>query len=123
MATPIAVRHVKNAIRQHFADSIDFSDAPGNSLKNEEPSSIALTRGLAALAVAKLSGCELDEAGASVIDGTDDGGIDAVHVDSSRSRLWLVQSKWKVKGNATLDSEAVLKFWRGVGRIRRVAGG
>lgn len=117
MATPIAVRHVKNAIRRHLMDSIDFNDAPGNSLKDEEPSSTALTRGLAALAVAKLSGCELDEAGASVIDGTNDGGIDAVHVDSSRSRLWLVQSKWRAKGNATLDSEAVLKFWRGVGRI------
>ncbi|WP_067597191.1 AIPR family protein [Nocardiopsis listeri] len=117
MATPIAVRHVKNAIRRYFADSINFSDAPGNSLLDEEPSSTALTRGLAALAVAKLSGCELDEAGASVIDGTDDGGIDAVHVDSSRSRLWLVQSKWRAKGNATLNSEAVLKFWEGVGQI------
>ncbi|GAA1084929.1 AIPR family protein [Nocardiopsis metallicus] len=117
MATPIAVRHVRTAIRQHFAEVIDFSDAPGNSLEDIEPSSTALTRGLAALAVAKLSGCEIGEAGASVIDGTDDGGIDAVHVDSSRSRLWLVQSKWRAKGNATLNSEAVLKFWRGVGRI------
>ncbi|MGW5877737.1 AIPR family protein [Nocardiopsis terrae] len=117
MATPIAVRHVKNAIRQHFADVIDFSDVPGNSLKDDEPSSTALTRGLAAMAVAKLSGCEIDDAGTSVIDGTDDGGIDALHVDSSRSRLWLVQSKWRVKGNATLNSEAVLKFWDGVAQI------
>ena len=117
MATPIAVRHVKNAIRRHFADSIDFSDAPGNSLKDEESSSIALTRGLAALAVAKLSGCELDEAGASVIDGTNDCGIDAVHVDNSRSRLLLVQSKWRGNGNATLDLGATLKFCEGVGRI------
>ncbi|WP_435105349.1 AIPR family protein [Nocardiopsis synnemataformans] len=117
MATPIAVRHVKNAIRQHFADVIDFSDIPGHSLTVEEPTSRSLTRGLAALAVKSLSGCDLSEAGASVIDGTDDGGIDAVHVDSTRSRLWFVQSKWKAKGNATLDLEATLKFWDGVGEI------
>ena len=117
MATPIAVRHVKNAIQQHFADVIDFSDIPGHSLTVEEPTSRSLTRGLAALAVKSLSGCDIVEAGASVIDGTDDGGIDAVHVDATRSRLWFVQSKWRNKGNATLDLEATLKFWEGVGEI------
>jgi hypothetical protein len=61
---------VRTAIRRHFAEVIDFSDVPGNSLKDDEPSSIALTRGLAALAVAKLSGCEIDEAGASVFECT-----------------------------------------------------
>ena len=117
MATPIAVRHVKNAIRQHFADVIDFSDKPGDSLAVAEPTPAAFSRGLAALAVASLSGCEIGEAGASVIDGRDDGGIDAVHVDSTRSRLWLVQSKWGGNGNATLDLGSTLKFCEGVGRI------
>ncbi|WP_028647499.1 AIPR family protein [Nocardiopsis sp. CNT312] len=117
MATPIAVRHVKNAIRQHFADVIDFSDIPGHSLAVEEPTSKSLTRGLAALAVKSLSGCDIGEAGSSIIDGTDDGGIDAVHVDSTRSRLWFVQSKWRNKGDATLNLEATLKFWDGVGEI------
>lgn len=117
MASPIAVRHVKNAIQRHFAEVIDFSDVPGQSLTDDEPSSTCLTRGLAALAVKSLSGCDIGEAGNSVIDGTDDGGIDAVHVDSSRSRLWLVQSKWRANGNATLDLGATLKFCEGVGRV------
>lgn len=117
MATPIAVQHVKNAIRQNFADVIDFSDITGHSLEVEEPTSKSLTRGLAALAVKRLSGCDIAEAGASVIDGTDDGGIDAVHVDATARRLWLVQSKWRSGGNATLNLEATLKFWEGVGHI------
>lgn len=117
MVAPIAVRHVQTAIQRHFAEAIDFGDIPGQSLTADEPSSACLPRGLAALAVKSLSGCEIGEAGASVIDGTDDGGIDAVHVDSTRSRLWLVQSKWRANGNATLDLAATLKFCDGVGRI------
>lgn len=117
MAIPIAVRHVKNAIQQHFVDAIDFSDIPGNDLTAEEPTSQSLTRGLAALAVKSLSGCDIAEAGVSVIDGMDDGGIDAVHVDATRSRLWFVQSKWRNKGNATLNLDATLNFWDGVGEV------
>lgn len=117
MVSPLAVRHVKKAIQQHFAEAIDFSDTPGQDLTAEEPSSGSLSRGLAALAVKSLSGCDIAEAGASVIDGTDDGGIDAVHVDATRSRLWFVQSKWRGKGNATLDLAATLKFCEGVGKI------
>ncbi|GAA3725932.1 hypothetical protein HDA32_003445 [Spinactinospora alkalitolerans] len=117
MAAPIAVRHVQNALQRHFADVVDFSDLPGRSLEDEDPPPECLTRALAALAVKHLSGCDLAEAGASVIDGAGDGGIDAVHVDSTRSRMWLVQSKWRSKGNGTLDLGATLKFCEGVGKI------
>lgn len=117
MASPLPVRHIRSALQANFATAIDFSDQPRLSLTVDQPESAALTRALAALTVLHLSGCSTAEAGDAVIDGEDDFGIDAVRVDPTGSRLLLVQSKWREKGNATLGSDATLRLKEGLDKL------
>lgn len=117
MTVPLPVQHIRNALRTHFAHAIDFSDKPYLSLDCDDPDPAALTRGLAALAVVHLTGCGTPDAGKAVIDGGPEFGIDAVHLDRTGLRLILLQSKWRGKGNATLDLASTLKFREGVKKI------
>jgi len=57
---------------------------------------------------------ELAQAIASLVDGSDDNGIDAIHYDSQERTLFLVQSKWNTSHSGSVDSAAVLKFLQGV---------
>jgi hypothetical protein len=52
-----------------------------------------LTRGLAAWVLTQIAVVSDEDAAASVTDGFDDNGIDAVFVDSDNSVVYLVQSK------------------------------
>lgn len=72
------------------------------------------TRALAALAVRELAGWETPEAAATVIDGWDDNGIDAVAVDQEVPHVWLVQAKWSDNGNASFSQNAALKLRDGL---------
>lgn len=72
-----------------------------------------LSRSLAAFAVHKISGCDPVDAVSSVIDASDDNGIDAVYFDSSSNRLLLIQSKY---GDAP-DHGDTLKFTTGIGDL------
>src|SRR5713101_6945756 len=73
-----------------------------------------LSRTLAAFAVHKLSGCPLDEAAAALVDGGDDGGIDAVHYSPTSHTLWLVQSKFIESGRGEPGLGDVSKFKNGI---------
>lgn len=59
-----------------------------------------LSRSLAAYAVARLADTTDEVAADSVIDGPDDGGIDAVHFDRANNRLLVVQAKFKRTGTS-----------------------
>lgn len=72
------------------------------------------TRCLAAFAVQTMTECTDSEAGASVIDGGDDNGIDAIFYSQSHNKLVMVQSKWIKDGNSEPDSGEVGKFCQGV---------
>jgi hypothetical protein len=94
---------------------IDLTDLAGRSEHDQEQA--FLSRALAALVVRDLTGCESAAAAAAVIDGRDDIGIDAVAVDGSASRLWLIQSKWSETGRAGFGVAEALKFLEGLRHI------
>ena len=52
-----------------------------------------LSRSLAAFAIEQLADIAPVDAANAIVDGGNDNGIDAICFDSSKSRLWLVQSK------------------------------
>jgi hypothetical protein len=74
----------------------------------------ALSRAVATTALRMAADLELAQAIASLVDGSDDNGIDAIHYDSQERTLFLVQSKWNTSHSGSVDSAAVLKFLQGV---------
>lgn len=94
------VRHVREALEREYRGLIDLSDL--ERLPDKHKTQAFLSRALAALAVQYLTGCDTAQAAASVIDGFDDGGFDAVVVGDVLPRLWLVQAKWSDQGKAGL---------------------
>lgn len=111
MALPLKVRIVRHALQQNVVPLLDLTDRHVSGAGLDEPK--VLTRALAAVAIWEQAGCELDEAAAAIVDGEGDGGIDAIHVSINPPRIYVVQSKWRNPGNATLDSAAVNKFREG----------
>lgn len=108
----IHLRQIQAALEKQVADFVDLSDVaklPEQDLKNYR-----LTRALAAYALVVVAHYEAKEACAWVVDGFDDNGIDAALYDESEKRLWLVQSKWHHKDDASIDQASVLKFVKGV---------
>ena len=72
------------------------------------------TRCLAAFAIQSFTGCTAIDAANSVIDGSEDNGIDSVFYSESQNCLVLAQSKWIKDGKSEPDSAEVGKFCRGV---------
>ena len=54
----------------------------------------ALSRSLAALAIVALSEADTQAAVASITDGYDDLGLDAIYFESAENTLYVVQAKW-----------------------------
>jgi len=65
---------------------------PGNHDAGQQESN-RLSRSLAAFAIEKLACVAPVDAAAAVTDGGNDNGIDAVHFDRLKNRLWVVQAK------------------------------
>lgn len=76
-----------------------------------------LSRALAAFAVHKLSGCTLDEAAASLVDGGGDGGIDAVYFSPTSNTVWLAQSKFIENGRGEPELGEASKFKDGIDNL------
>lgn len=72
------------------------------------------TRCLAAFAIQAITECTDLDAGASVVDGGEDNGLDAVFYSTAQNCLVLVQSKWIKDGKSEPDSAEVAKFCSGV---------
>lgn len=105
------VNQIARRVKETFERSVFHSDL--NSADPEFETKLQ-TRCLAAFAVQALTGCKPAEAGASVIDGADDNGLDAVYYSDSHNCLILVQAKWIKDGKSEPDSAEVGKFCRGV---------
>lgn len=75
------------------------------------------SRALAAFAIHKLSGCGLDEAADSVVDGSHDGGIDAIYYAPTSNTLWIVQSKFIENGRGEPALSDVIKFQFGLKKL------
>lgn len=78
-----------------------------------------LSRALTAAAVREVTGCDHKTAGASVIDGEDDQGIDGVAVTEGTQEVWLIQAKWSDEGKGKLDTNAAHKLIAGLRLIEQ----
>ncbi|MGW0495640.1 AIPR family protein [Streptomyces sp. NPDC003007] len=107
----LAARHISAMLARKFGDliSVDDVEAVGHPQRDRAFQG----RALAAMAARMLTGCTFREAAASVIDGCDDLGIDAVATSSATGELWLIQAKWSDNVAARADSESALKLLRG----------
>lgn len=109
--TPTAALQVPVKLRELFTGKIPECTSK-NTLEQREAN--FQSRALAAYAVHKLSGCSLEKAAESVVDGGGDGGIDAFFFSTTSQTLWVVQSKYIANGRGEPDLKEVNTFMQGL---------
>ena len=100
------LQRLKGALKHRFFPIVLKSDYPQHRDKDDNWHDLnRLSRSLAAYSLVGL--CKIDDATAAraLIDGPDDGGIDAIHFDRGGNRLVVVQSKYKESGAAPSQEE------------------
>lgn len=112
----IVVNRIKNYLDKTFKEKIDLSDLNQKTSDDDKQKNF-LSRALAAYALTIEAIADIDTAGASITDGFDDNGIDAVYFDRSIKTLWIVQSKFIDNGNGGINNGDVEKFAKGVKKL------
>lgn len=112
----LKMRRILKKLDDLFRAEIDLSDLREND-KDEKKDSTFYSRSLAALAIIMESSADTNQAAASITDGFDDYGIDAVFNDFSQKKLFLVQSKLRQNGLGGISEEDINKFTNGIKRI------
>lgn len=104
----VGLARLANSLEETYGSFINMENT--NS-KGEARREVLITRCIAAHAV-RMYGDELDPevAAASVCDGGDDGGVDAVYVNPSSKKLILVQSKYIKDGNGSVTIKDFGRF-------------
>lgn len=96
-----------------FAGKIDMTDwvhhKDGDQIK-----AAFLSRALAAYAILMLTQADETASAASVTDGGQDCGIDAIYFEPTERVLYIVQSKWSADGTSTIDQGDIQKYLNGV---------
>src|ERR1035441_5512388 len=110
---PGHIAQVEAALKQRYFPMIP--QLPAN-WPPEQHERNRLSRSLAAFAIEKMADVASAQAVNAIMDGGNDNGVDAIHFDRLKNRLWLVQSK---AGGAP-DSGENKKFCDG---IRAIAAG
>jgi hypothetical protein len=107
----IHINQIGKRIKELFSNYVPVDD-----LKTHDPERDLkiLSRCLAAYAVYIAFDCSVEEAASSVVDGSNDNGIDALHYSSNQKKFVIVQSKWSKDGTGSPDSASVLKFCAGI---------
>lgn len=108
--TPIEMLHLPEQLRNRFAGKLPEAEI-GTPQERERN---FLSRALAAYAIHKLSGAELDVAAAAVVDGGGDGGIDAIFHSATANTLWIAQAKFISTGRGEPELGDVTKFKTGL---------
>jgi hypothetical protein len=108
---PTAALQVPAKLRELFTDRLPECES-NNTAEQREAN--FQSRALAAYAIYKLSGCSLEEAAGSVVDGGGDGGIDAFFYSHVSQTLWVVQSKYIASGRGEPDLKEVNTFMQGL---------
>lgn len=111
MINNINIRRVKANLKELFEDKIDMRDFPENQSKHFE------TRTLAAVALMMMAGIDVLQASIHITDGYHDMGIDAIYLDESQKKLFVIQSKWREKGTGGISQEEISTFAQGIERI------
>lgn len=109
--TAYHISRIAHVLEQQFTGLIDLSDQERWKSDDESP---FLTRALAALCIKAHTGISEIRAAASIVDGFDDGGIDAIYFDSEGDALYFVQTKWSKSGKKSLEPKDASKFVAGV---------
>jgi AIPR protein len=107
----IHVQQIKAHLEKNFSPLVDLSDCLTANAQQKEAT--ALTRGLAAFAVASLNDLTPEEGCRTVTDGPGDNGIDAIYYNEDRRSLYLVQAKWHSDGHGSIDRGDTQKFITG----------
>lgn len=110
----IHVKQVAKNVFDTYADLIDFSDVSGFDKTDEKFKDMIISRGLCAYALSFLSGATPDETAKSVVDGSDDNGIDAIFFDEKENCLYLCQAKYIKDGNGEPSAADIGVFLDGV---------
>lgn len=107
----IHINQIRKRLETLFQSTIDMSDQKAGTKPYED---MFLSRSLAAYAIHHLASCEPQDASGSVIDGTNDNGIDAIYFDETETKLYVVQAKWIYDGKGEPDNASVKKFIAGI---------
>jgi hypothetical protein len=113
--TPIEILELPARLRTLFTGKVPEA----TSGIEEARETNFLSRALAAYAIHRLSGCSIEDAASSVVDGGGDGGIDAIFYVPTNSTMFIVQSKYIVSGRGEPDLGEVAKFRTGLENILR----
>ncbi len=108
----IHLRQIESKLSSLFTGLIDMDDWNNKSSLDRE---IAfLSRSLAAFSIFAAADTSPEQAAASITDGYNDNGIDAVYFDGREKTLYMVQTKWKKDGTGSIERGDNLKFIRGI---------
>ena len=111
----IQLRRIEQKLIENYDSVIGMSDYSTKS--PEEKKSALLSRAVAACAVAYFTGATLQESAASITDGYNDLGIDAIFIEPESETIYFVQSKWIKDGNGSISQGDLLKFFSGFRNI------
>ena len=111
MATNINMRRVDMRMNELFEGHVDMKDFPNDTTHHFE------TRALAGFALVMKSGLEVSQACIHITDGYNDMGIDAIYLDESQRKLFVVQSKWRSDGTGSIKQEEALSFAQAIQRV------
>lgn len=107
----IHIGQIQKKVNDFFESKINKSDIKDNDPERE----IKITgRCLAAYAVYITAGCSVEEAASSVVDGSDDNGIDAIYYSSLSHQMILVQSKFSKDGKGEPSLGEISKYLNGI---------
>lgn len=103
---------IQHRVEETTFPLIDISDLAAHGAGQKHTNQ--LSRALAAFVLGKRGGLSWDEAAASVTDGSNDNGIDALAVTPDGQRLLVVQSKWSRDGRGSMSLDDLIKFREGI---------
>lgn len=109
---PVHRQQIRRTLLQQYRGLIYDEDLRGYAQPAYEQR--YLSRALTAAAIREVTGYDPKAAGACVIDGEQDQGIDGVAVTEETQEVWLVQAKWSDQGKAKLDTGSAHKLIAGL---------
>jgi hypothetical protein len=112
---PIEIEHLPPRLHQDFDGLIPLvANADADHVETN-----FCSRALAAFTIHRVTGCSLPDAANSLVDGGNDGGIDAVYHSASTNTLWCVQSKFTTDGTSEPGLHEVTRFSTGLDALLR----
>ena len=97
MSQPHELELLCNELELKFQEHI-----VGEGSSEDKVKSNFFTKALCAYFLYSYADTDIDQAVKSIVDGREDNGIDAIHVDSDNT-IWLLQSKYIKNGNQEPD--------------------